>query len=67
MALRLVRFITDSDGPERAVSINPEYVATVEADMSKPEKFCHIMLCTGHCYRVSEPEQSAKRRLELGA
>ncbi|GAB4050393.1 hypothetical protein [Spirosoma litoris] len=63
MALKLVKFITDSDGPTRAVNINPEYVTTVEADMVKPDQYCHINLCTGHYYRVLEPEISATRRL----
>ncbi|MVM29908.1 hypothetical protein GO755_07680 [Spirosoma sp. HMF4905] len=66
MALKLVKFITDSDGPTRAVNINPEYVATVEADMAKPNQICHITLCTGHYYRILEPEVNASKRLVYG-
>ncbi|GAB3990425.1 hypothetical protein GCM10028807_17560 [Spirosoma daeguense] len=63
MALKLVKFITDSDGTSRAVNINPEHVSTVEADMAKPDQFCHITLMSGHYYRVLEPETTASRRL----
>ena len=67
MALKLVKFITDSDGPTRAVNINPEYVATVEADMAKPDQISHITLCSGQYYRVLEPEISASKRLVYGS
>ncbi|MBN8820773.1 MULTISPECIES: hypothetical protein [unclassified Spirosoma] len=67
MALRLIKFLTDSDGPTRAVNINPDYVATVEADMKAADSICHITLCSGHYYRVLESEVSASKRLQYGS
>ena len=66
MALKLVAFLTDQDGPNRKIHINPEYVATVEADMAKPDQICHITLCTGNYYRVHEPLATASNRLQYG-
>ncbi|WP_020603147.1 hypothetical protein [Spirosoma spitsbergense] len=66
MALKLIKFITDSDGPSRTVDINPEYVATVEQDMAKPDQVSHITLASGHYYRVLEPAVSASKRLTYG-
>lgn len=66
MSLKLVKFITDSDGPQRTVNINPEYVTSVEDDMSKPGQICHISLVTGEYFRVLEPNETATRRLLYG-
>ncbi len=66
MALKLIKFLTDTDGPNRAVNINPEYVVLVEADTKRPDQFCFITLCSGHCYRVPESESSASKRLTYG-
>ncbi|MGF7217470.1 hypothetical protein GGR92_003644 [Spirosoma lacussanchae] len=67
MALKLVRFSTDSDGPARQVSINPEYVATVEQDMAKPGQICHLTMVNGQYYRILEPEEIANKRLQYGS
>jgi hypothetical protein len=58
--------MTDGDGPSRLVYINPEYVATVEQDMAKPEQISHITLVSGHDFRINESATSANNRL-LGA
>lgn len=66
MPYKGIKFLTDSDGPLRAVLINPDYVATVEEDMARPAQICHITLATGHYYRIQEPAETANRRLQYG-
>lgn len=66
MAYKGVKFSTDSDGPLRAVYINPEYVATVEQDMAKPDRISHITLTTGVDYRVHESAATVNNRLQGG-
>lgn len=59
-----VKFLTDSDGPLREVYVNPEYVATVEQDMAKPDQISHVTLVTGHEYRIHEPAAKVNQRLQ---
>ncbi len=63
-ALKTVKFLTDSDGPSQLVYVNPEYVATVEQDMVKPDQISHVTLATGQYYRVLEPADKAVNRLQ---
>jgi hypothetical protein len=61
--MRLVKFRTDSDGPERDIFINPEHVTDVEGDMKLPTHFCHISLIDGRCFRIKTDAETASKRL----
>jgi hypothetical protein len=63
--MTLVQFRTDSDGPERDIFINPDYVTDVEADMKQPNHYCHISLMDGRNFRIKQDAKTASKRTTI--